>query len=294
MATTIVTTSNPQARTRLVQAMRATFTLAIVAAACSISFGFGRFWREWRSISRVKESPQESAKFESLLAVPSLAGRWSFADLEWTLKSQDVGLNELNGQLDVAANSASAVAGPPDMSKKFDQLVHELHIQPVRHGDNRVYVLEKPDLKAQLVLRDRADHTDLVALHAAFQKSADQWQLFELAPHANSDSTAETSHLLPLPAAAHRKAGRFGDDGHLLLEFAGLQSDADTLLALWKQNGWEVRPSKFSQPGGFDYLCARGEEVIYARSADPPTAIQNLMLVRTPTDAQQIEAKPTY
>jgi hypothetical protein len=30
-------------------------------------------------------------------------------------------------------------------------------------------------------------------------------------------------------------------------------------------------------------LCARGDEVIYVWSADPPDALKNLMLVRTPT-----------
>jgi hypothetical protein len=292
MATTILTTSNQNGRSRLVKALRVTLTLLVVAAACSVSFGFGRLWHEWRSIARPSESPQVRADFEPLLAVPSLAGRWSFADLEWTLQSQDVGLNEVQVRFNTAANSTSAVAGSPDMGKTFDQLVHTLHIESVQHGGNRVYILEKPDLKAQLVLRDQAGHTDLVGLHVATRKSADQWQLFELAPRGKSDPIAESSHLLPLPASARRNAGRFGDDGRLLLEFAGLQSNADTLVALWKRNGWEVRPSAFAQRGGVNFLCARGEEFIYAWSADSPTAIQNLMLVRSPTDAQQIEAKP--
>lgn len=292
MASTIDTTSKRQGQSKLVRAVRAAFTFLVVAAACSVSFGFGRLWREWRSMPRVKESPQALADFAPLLSTPSLAGRWSFADLEWTLKSQDVGPSELNLQFDVAASATSAVAGPRDMTQKLDRLVHTLHIEPTQRGDNRVYVMEKPDLKAQIVLRDRVDNTDLISIHVAFQKSTYQWQLFELMPRAISDPVAENSHLLPLPASARRNASRFGDDGRLLLEFARLQSDGDALLALWKQNGWEVRPSEFSQPGGFDYLCARGEEVIYARSADPSTAIQNLMLVRTPTDAQQTNTKP--
>jgi hypothetical protein len=258
--------------------------LLVVATACYISYGFGQLWHEWRSMPPASESPQALSDFEPLLATPSLAGHWAFADLDWTLQSRDVGLNELKAQFDAAASSSSAVAGTPEMSQKFDELVHSLHIQPLQRGDNRVYVLEKPGLKAQLVLRDRSGHADLIALHAAFRKAADQWQILEFAPRDKSDLTAETSHLLPLPPAAHRNVSRFDDDGRLLLEFAELKSDSNTLVSIWKQTGWEVRPCEFSRRGGFNYLCARGEEVIYAWSADPPAAIQNLMLVHTPAD----------
>ena len=66
------------------------------------------------------------------------------------------------------------------------------------------------------------------------------------------------------------------------MEFVSLHSDADTLVSSWKTAGWEVRPSGLGNPGSFSYLCARGDEVVYAWSADSPDALENLMLVRTP------------
>jgi hypothetical protein len=46
--------------------------------------------------------------------------------------------------------------------------------------------------------------------------------------------------------------------------------------------GWEVRESGLAEPGEFSYLAVRGDERIYAWSADPAGAMRNLMLVRTP------------
>ena len=90
---------------------------------------------------------------------------------------------------------------------------------------------------------------------------------------------------MPLPPDATRSGGRFDEDGQLLLELVSVTSTADHLLAAWRKAGWEVRPSGLGQPGDFTYLCARGADVIYVWSADPPKAIANLMLVRTPDAA---------
>jgi len=293
MSTSIATTPNQNKFSQLVKALRLSLMVLVVASACYVSYGFGRLWHEWRSMPRVSDSPQALAEFEPLLATPSLSGHWAFANLDWTLQSRDAGLYELKTLFDAAASSTSALSSAPEISQKLEELVHSLHVQPQHRCDNRIYVLEKPDFKAQLVLRDRSGHADLVSLHAAFRKTAEQWQVMEFAPRDTRDLSAESAHLLPLPPAAERSAARFDDDGHLLLEFADLKSDAGTLLTIWKQNGWEVHQSELSQRGGFNYLCARGETVIYAWSADPPTAIQNLMLVRSPTDAQQTEPNST-
>jgi hypothetical protein len=291
MTTTVTTTSNANQRSRLMKALRIAFTSLVVASACYVSYGFGRLWHEWRSIPHVDDSSQALADFEPLLATPSLAGHWAFADLDWALQSRDVGPSELKTEFDAAASSTSAVYSTPEISQKLDELVRSLHVQPRQLSDNRVYVLEKPDFRAQLVLRDRAGHTDLISLHAAFHKTPEQWQVLEFTPRDKNDPAADSSHLLPLPPAARRAAGRFDDDGRLLLEFVELKSDVNTLLTNWKQNGWEVRQSELINRGGFNYLCGRGETIIYAWSADPPTAIQNLMLVRSPARAKQTESQ---
>ena len=83
-----------------------------------------------------------------------------------------------------------------------------------------------------------------------------------------------------------RRGGRFADDGQLLLELISLESSSDSLIADWKDAGWEVRPSGIGDGHSFSYLCARGNDVIYAWSANSSEALQNLMLVRSPTDAE--------
>jgi hypothetical protein len=69
------------------------------------------------------------------------------------------------------------------------------------------------------------------------------------------------------------------------MELITLDATGSDLLASWKAAGWEIRHSGFADSAEFSYLCARGDEVVYAWSAEEPAAIQNLMLVRTPAPA---------
>jgi hypothetical protein len=101
-------------------------------------------------------------------------------------------------------------------------------------------------------------------------------------------SDARHPFLLPLPAGAARVGGRFADDGHALLELITLSSTANQLIATWNAAGWEIRPAGFGAAAEFRYLCARGDQVIYAWSADEPGALQNLMLVRAPSNADTV------
>jgi len=57
---------------------------------------------------------------------------------------------------------------------------------------------------------------------------------------------------------------------------------------MWKEDGWEVRPSGLMGSDAFSFLCARGPDVVYAWSADPAESLKNLMLVRTanPSDTR--------
>ena len=89
---------------------------------------------------------------------------------------------------------------------------------------------------------------------------------------------------MPLPAGTVRVGGRFAEDGHALLELITLNATAAEVLSTWKAAGWEVRPISSATVDDFRYLCVRGDNVVYAWSADEPSSIQNLMLVRTPNN----------
>jgi hypothetical protein len=174
----------------------------------------------------------------------------------------------------------------PNVSSELVGFATGLLIKPIHRAGNQVYRLDRADAKAQLVVRFVGSQPKLVALAAAFPERGDRWRLYEFAPGSSAaDSNATASYLLPLPAGAKRTAGRFTDDGQLLLEFVTLDSQRDSLLAAWKESGWTVRPSGLGDASQFSYLCARGNEVIYAWSADPRGSLQNLMLVRTATSS---------
>jgi hypothetical protein len=139
-------------------------------------------------------------------------------------------------------------------------------------------------LKARLLVRIVGEKSKVVSLAAALPQNNDRWQLFELTPRGATGRSADTRpQLLPLPPGARRDGGRFADDGRALLELVSLDSNANELLLTWKTSGWDVRPNAAVGAHEFGYLCARGDEVIYVWSADPPDALKNLMLVRTPT-----------
>jgi hypothetical protein len=279
--------SEPKSKTSYV---RTALLVLAVAAACYVSHGFGRLWAEWREAKQtVADVPVTEADVNSMSAIMPLAGQWSFAELDFGFRSTTIPASEATARLDAMTTSVrvDANAELPDVSEDFVELAESLHIRPVERDGNQIYILDRPELKARLVVRPMAGRTKMVALAAAYPQGDDRWQLLECtpsAPVAQIDNT-KAPHLLPLPEGAERNGGRFADDGRMLLELVTLRSSADALLSSWKNAGWEVRPSGLGNPDTFSYLCVRGNDVIYAWSADPRDDIENLMLVRTPNAA---------
>ncbi len=138
-----------------------------------------------------------------------------------------------------------------------------------------------------MVLRKIEDRTKAVFGVVAYPQNDREWQEFEFTPNSTTAaSSARSAHLLPLPQDAVQSGARYADDGCPLLEMITTHTTADTLLANWKNAGWDVHPSGLGINTGFSYLCARGDNVVYAWSADPSDSLQHLMLVHTPTDGE--------
>jgi hypothetical protein len=271
-------------RPLVARCLRLTLMTIFVAALCAVSYNVGRLWHSWRLTERPHVESHTTNDLESMMAALTPAGRWQFADANWDLRSQTVKPAEVAGRLEemTAAGDGDDAMNLPDLNNELVDLARRLHVAPTKRGDNELYRLDRPDLKAQLVVRHVAGRLKVSALAAAFPKAADEWQLFEFAPKsANGSTTSNNAHLLPLPSAAKRSGGRFTDDGQLLLELISLDADTDSLLSMWKHNGWEIKKSDFSGPDDFSYLCARGNEVIYAWSAGSRDSLCNLMLVRS-------------
>jgi len=268
---------------RIARCVRFTLLSIVVVALCFVSYNVGRLWHGWRHVTRGPAVP-ESPEFAALLGPTSLAGQWTFANLDWSFRSQVVPHAELTTKFDAAANSSAdnSASQLPDLNEELIDLARRLHVEPVIRGENHIYAYDRPNFKGQLVVRSVAGRTKAAALIAAFPKEGDQWQVFEFTPRTVAVAHADDlAHLVPLPASARRTGGRFSDDGQILLELITLDSNNDALVSLWKHNGWEVRPAEFAGPDDFCYLCARGKEVVYAWSANPRSSLRNLMLVRT-------------
>ena len=269
--------------------MRLALTALALGLCCWLAYGFGKFWAEWRRTADAAAVQRvDISDLRPLAAAMPLAGMWSFDELDWSLRSQQMDVHDVDAEFERSAAAPPKIADSqlPEMDQGYVDLLDTFHISPTERAGNLVYRLDRQDVKVQLVVRRVAERSKTVAFAVAYPANGDAWQFYEFTPRptaAKPDSTA--AHLLPLPADARRSGGRFDDDGQTLLEFIELDSTAERLIAAWKDAGWEVRPSGLMGPAAFSYLCARGDEVVYAWSADPPDSLRNLMLVHTPTPA---------
>jgi hypothetical protein len=260
-----------------------------VASLVYVGYGFGQLFAEWRQAAE-PVVPASTTAFELIPLAGSLPldGPWSFAALDWNLRSAVLDSSDVDARLKALADPpAGGVSNYPDVSSELLDLINTLHLQPVERSGFQLYRIDRPDLKAQLLVRTVEGQTKTVAFAGAYPQGGQRWQMFELSPRAASPKSVEQeTHLLPLPEGAVRRGGRFADDGRLLLELISLESRSDSLIASWKTAGWQVRPSDIGDGHSFSYLCARGSDVIYAWSANSTESLQNLMLVRSPTDAE--------
>jgi len=260
-----------------------------VAAFMYVGYGLGQLFAEWRQAAE-PVAPVSTAAFEliPLAGAMPLDGPWSFAALDWNLRSTVLDSSDVDVRLKALADPpAGDVSNYPDVSSELLDLINTLHLQPVERSGFQLYRIDRPDLKAQLLVRAMEGHTKTVAFAGAYPQGGQRWQMFELTPRGTSSNTdTQAAHLLPLPVGALRRGGRFADDGRLLLELISLDTNTDSLIAAWKTAGWQVRPSGVGDGDRFSYLCVRGDDVIYAWSANSSEALQNLMLVRSPTDAE--------
>src|SRR5262245_24563218 len=174
--------SEPKSKTSYV---RTALLVIVVAAACYVSYGFGRLWAEWREANQpVADLPVTAADLNSMAAIMPLAGQWSFAELDWNLRSSTLPEKEVAARLDAMTSSVPIDPNVelPDVSDDFVQLAESLQIRPVERGGNQVYILDRPELKARLIVRLAAGRPKMVALAAAYPKGDGTWQLLECTP----------------------------------------------------------------------------------------------------------------
>jgi hypothetical protein len=259
------------------------------AVCCYVAYGVGRWWARARHAPPpIAAQLSNAAGLDPLAAAFPLGGQWAFDELDWSLKSQFVERSKLDGEFEQLGRSPLSKLDPqlPATDPELIELITAVNIQPVERSGDLVYRVDRRDLRAELVTRKSGELSKTVAFAMAYPASGDTWQLYVFTPkQATGDCESTARHLLPLPVDARRSGGRFADDGRVLLELISLDSTTEKLLADWRAAGWEIRPSGIANPSDFSVLCARGNEVVYAWSADSHDSLQNLMLVHTPASA---------
>lgn len=176
---------------------------------------------------------------------------------------------ELASQTEPLANPELAAA-----AEKLIALADLSLVKPKQIGECDVYLLNRGKTRAQVVVKNE----ELVSLAIAAPTANNAWRLFEL---TSQSGESNSSHLLPLPAVAQRSAGRYSDNGQLVMELISLEASRSDLLSTWRQAGWKIRPAGVGRPETFSYLCARGGEVVYAYSADESAELSGLVLTRS-------------
>jgi len=266
----------------LERGVRATVMGMIVAATCYTVSVFGALWGEWRQMkgTPVSQQPYDTS-INPTAAILPLAGHWSFAELDWELRSSHLRLADVESRLACFGQpiSSEAAASLPDVSQELLELAEILKLRPIDHAGMQTYRVDQPGLKAQFTLCIASGRPKLAALAVAVAHSEEQWQLVEVRRRTRTSGVVSGDFLLPLPSHALRCGARQTNEGRVLLELVSLNTTADELLSNWKNAGWEVRESDFGNGNDFSFLCARGERVVYAWSADPHDSLRSLMLV---------------
>jgi hypothetical protein len=176
---------------------------------------------------------------------------------------------ELAQQTEPLANPELAAS-----AEKLIALAELSLVKPKQIGECDVYLLNRGKTTAQVVVKNE----ELVSLALAAPTANGGWRVYELNNQANA---ADSTHLLPLPAVAQRSAGRYSDDGQLLMELVSVETSRSELLSAWRHAGWKIRPAGVGGPETFSFLCARGAEVVYAYSADESAELSGLVLTRS-------------
>lgn len=288
----------PAASTKrpLVRRLRLTILWAVVALACFVAYRLGDVYAGWREVANQRPTRQSATPADSTFAsaMMPLAGSWSFDDLDWNINSTNLSTPDVAARFEAFSNSTVGTnpEALPEVSDQCLTLAANLQITPVDHAGNKVYKLNRPEIKGQLVTREVAGRAKIISLAAATPGQNEKWLFYELSPRGTvSKSTQPAEHLLPLPANAKREGGKYGDSGETLLELISLDSNADDLLGSWRAAGWDIHETGLGDGTAFSYLASRGNYTIYVWSADAKDSLHNLMLVRNPGSGDT-EAKP--
>ena len=214
------------------------------------------------------------------------AGHWSFADTELSIEQTWCSQQELTQRLE---NLYAIDDSPGGSGRDASELVALAKLNGATRTNCKAgWAWTFEDSQLQLCLVTTNSKTPQLKAAAFAMRGNERWQLTILKPQPPLDD-----HLLPLPvdtmtadvltAETQATCVRRGEDGELQMELISTTLSDEQLLAHWRRCGWEVRHTSWGAADSFSYLCARGDEVVYAWS-DGTLGRRTLMLT-TATDS---------
>jgi hypothetical protein len=221
----------------------------------------------------------QAAEAQASLPMLNPNGPWQLSGGATGFRQSLLSEVELNTRFAELAKQTQPLESPEfaEAADKLIALATLSLVAPKHVGECDVYVLNRGAARMQVVVT----HQELVSLAFAAPTAEGGWKLYELTSETNAE---DATHLLPLPPVAQRSAGRYSDEGQLLMELVSVETSRSELLSAWRQAGWKIRPAGVGGPEAFSYLCARGGEVVYAYSADESAELSGLVLTRSATN----------
>lgn len=207
-------------------------------------------------------------------------GYWAFADSPLTTQKISCDQAELDRRLEMIVSDDRQVASNCDATE-FIRIAESVGIKPVESSNKLVWIYDEADLQIRLVTS--RNKTPLLTSAAVATRYGARWELMVLKPRATVDA-----HLLPLSAETQSLCRRRDEAGRLQFELL-TTSDADhQLLDRWRSAGWEIQHTPWGSATSFSYLCARGDQAIYAWS---PATTDKRKLILSVTNPHASPAK---
>ena len=260
--------------------------IALFAVAICLLSG-GSYFRD-RTI--LQPPPPDVRSVLPLAGMVPAPGYWRFAGWDGQLQSVTASPGEVNALLARAAT----LRGHSDESMPMieDQIVDLAKLAGMQVSHDGKYTVirhEESTTKAVAVLHTSETGHRLASAAIATRNANDpDWQFMQFA-NAPANQVAKPNIALPLPNDIERVCSRVADDGRPILEVLSLATNTPSLIDLWRQRGWTVRPSGLGDGYEFSFLCSLGPQTVYCFSPDPPSELRNLMVMDTSLSSKLLE-----
>lgn len=209
-------------------------------------------------------------------------GYWSFPETGLSVAQFVCETSELQEHLNLSSMTNAKANADFDASELVE-LAASSGATRVDSESGTLWSHENRDIKVRLLTSEASPPMLIGAVVA--MRDGDQWQLVSLSPKQN-----QTTHLLAMPTDATTTCTRRSPAGDLQMELITTSEPNERLIRRWVDDGWEVQHTPWGDAESFSYLCARGEEVIYAWAVASST--ERTIMLTSATSNSRINGQP--